>query len=131
MKPVLIIHVVLDDTYEVKGKNGSACMLLFHGTAEGELFRGRILPGAVDTQKKAAGGEKTLSARYILEGIDAEGRECRIFVENHAVKGDPETRPLIYTDSEALKWLETAELYGVLSAAEYGVDISFYERENG
>ncbi len=128
MKPIFIIHVVLDDRYEVKGKKGSAAMLLFHGTAEGELFRGKILPGAVDTQKKAAGEKKTLSARYILEGIDAEGRDCRIFVENSAAEGNPETRPLIYTDSEALKWLETADIYGVLSAAKDGVDISFYTR---
>ena len=36
------------------------------------------------------------------------------------------SKPLIYTDSEALKWMETADISGTVTGTEKGVLISFY-----
>ncbi len=129
---VLEINVLLDEVIDVKGNSGCATMILFHGSSDCSNFKGKILPGGVDTQKEAAGDSRFLSARYILEGIDCEGKACRIFIENNGeVKqlsggGVIKTKPVIYTDSEALKWMETADLSGTVTGAPGGVTISFY-----
>ncbi|MCR5545130.1 MAG: DUF3237 family protein [Lachnospiraceae bacterium] len=127
-KLVFKIDVDLDEIYEVKGETGSACMILFHGSAKGECFNGKILPGGVDTQKQPKGEEKILSARYILEGKDENGDECRVFVENNSIPGTKQTKPMIYTDSKVLKWLETADLCGEIGSKKGGVIISIFEK---
>ncbi len=131
---VLTIDVALDNFLEVKGTRGQAAMILFHGKSECDNFTGEILPGGVDTQKQEAGAPRLLSARYILEGTDCEGQRCRIFIENNGEIENPEsgetiiTKPVIYTDSAALKWMETADLYGTVEGTEGGVVISFYKK---
>ncbi len=126
MEPVLQIDVDLDQFIEVNGTAGKALMILFHGKCECENFSGRILPGAVDTQKEEVGKERILSARYILEGKDKTGADCRIFIENNGNAAEDTTTPIIYTDSKALKWLETARLRGTIAGKEGGVIISVY-----
>jgi len=128
---VLTIDVVLDEIIEVNGNAGKAAMILFHGESNCANFRGKILPGGVDTQKEPFGEKRLLSARYILEGTDCAGEVCRIFIENNGVAADPgemvKTTPVIYTDSNALKWLETADLSGTVEGRPGGVFISIYE----
>ena len=129
---ILTIDVILDKFLEVKGGAGEACMILFHGSSDCANFKGTILPGGVDTQKQEKGKERTLSARYILEGKDCDGKDCHIFIENNGqilpdAGNEPiHTKPLIYTDSEALKWMETADISGTVTGTEKGVLISFY-----
>ena len=76
-----------------------------------------VMPGGVDTQRMV-NGHLTLSARYMLEGTDADGNACRVFTENTGATDDPAppmtTTPVIFTDSPALQWLETAVLRGTL-----------------
>ena len=131
---VLTIDVILDDVIEVNGSAGKATMILFHGSSTGESFNGKILPGGVDTQKEPLGEKRFLSARYVLEGVDCEGQECRIFIENNGLCGAPgeiiKTKPLIYTDSKALKWLENADLTGTVEGKPGGVLISFFKDED-
>lgn len=132
-KPILVIDVLLDEIFNVEGTVGKATMILFHGSCDCENFKGRILPGGVDTQKEAAGEPRFLSARYILEGKDCDGKECHIFIENNGetapLSGDGviHTKPIIYTDSEALKWMETADIRGTVTGAPGGVTISLYD----
>lgn len=129
---ILTIDVILDEVIEVKGGAGEAAMILFHGTSDCDNFKGTILPGGVDTQKQEKGKERTLSARYILEGKDCDGKDCQIFIENNGLilpgtgPGPIHTKPLIYTDSEALRWMETADIEGTVTGTEKGVLISFY-----
>ncbi len=129
-EPVLTVDVVLDDVIEVNGSSGKAAMILFHGECSCSNFKGRILPGGVDTQKEATGEKRFLSARYVLEGTDLAGEKCRIFIENNGVIDAPDaqirTVPVIYTDSSALKWLETADLYGTVDGKSGGVLISIF-----
>lgn len=129
-KEILTIDVNITGFEEVKGKNGEACMILFDGTAEGSGFKGVIGPSGVDTQKQVYGKERFLSARYILTGTDADGKECRIFIENNGsfdANGDITTHPLIYTNSKSLAWMETAEIYGKIEGKEGGVRIHLYK----
>ena len=130
-KPVLTVNVALDEIIEVNGSRGKAAMILFHGDSDCENFKGKVLPGGVDTQKEEAGEKRLLSARYVLEGKDKDGKECRIFIENNGVVDEPgaevKTTPVIYTDSNALKWLETAQLYGTVQGRPGGVLISIFE----
>lgn len=131
-KEVLTFEVEITGHEEVKGKNGEAVMIFFGGHADCENFQGRILPGGVDTQTEWTGRKRSLSARYILEGMDKAGQSCRIFVENNgAVSAGEElvTTPRIFTDSEALAYLEQAELSGTITPSEKGVTIHIFEGE--
>lgn len=51
MKEVLTIQVSTWQMIGVKGKTAEAGMILFDGFCDCENFKGRILPGGVDTQK--------------------------------------------------------------------------------
>lgn len=129
MKEIMRIHVILDSLEEVHGHRGSVVFIPFHGTAEGPCFNGSVLPGGVDTQIQPEGMQKTLSARYILEGTDSSGTPCRIFIENNGtvpVSGTLHTVPRIITDSKELAWLEDAKLSGTVSPENEGVLISLF-----
>ncbi len=129
---VLTIDVKLDEIIEVNGSAGKAAMILFHGNCDCGNFKGRVLPGGVDTQKEPTGEKRLMSARYVLEGVDKDGENCRIFIENNGICENPgedvKTTPVIFTDSKALKWLETADLYGSVQGSPTGVIISFYKK---
>lgn len=110
------LYVNVRESVAMESQDAKIYMLLFDGYCEGEYFNGKVLPGGVDTQIHS-GERHSLSARYIVEGVDKEGKECRIFIENNAsmnLNGETVTTPKIYTNSEALKWLEQKELSGRL-----------------
>ena len=129
LKEVLTVNVEIKEEYEVKGKTGSAKMILFGGNIDCEAFKGKILPGGVDTQRQRPGENVMLSARYIAEGTDSEGNKCKLFIENNGEileDGSIVTRPKIYTDSKALSYIEKAELTGTVEASQLGVAIYIY-----
>lgn len=132
-KEILTIEVVIDACEEVKGKTGEAAMILFSGSVDCEAFKGKILPGGVDTQKEWNGENRSLSARYILEGMDYTGNPCRIFIENNGVvdpkKGLEYTIPRILTDSDALAYLEKEELIGTITPSEQGITIHIFQND--
>lgn len=133
MKEVLTIDVEITGAEEVKGADGEAVMISFGGSIDCENFHGKILPGGIDTQTEWAGMARSLSARYILEGVDREGQECRIFVENNGVTREGEdlrTTPRIITDSKALRFLGQEKLIGTITPAEGGVTIHIFVRED-
>ena len=91
------------------------------------------MSGGVDTQHVSADGSGTLSARYMLEGVDAQGAPCKIFIENNAETGTENTltKPQIFTDSESLKWLEGEQLTGRILSEEGQLIISIRLEEQG
>ena len=112
---VLRIKVYLTDNIATRGNADTAVMLPITGACDSPLFKGKILPGAADTQRIGPDGRGTLSARYTLEGVDDQGKPCRLFIDNAAILGKDgigPTRPTIRTDSASLRWLETADLTG-------------------
>lgn len=112
MKELLKLYIDVTGCNEVISDSLTVRMILFEGHCESEFFTGKILPGGVDTQLENRDGTGTLSARYMLEGYDAENMPCHVFIENNAVTGDEFTQPAIYTDSKCLKWLEKENLVG-------------------
>lgn len=131
MKEVLTVHVRITDIQKVDGGESTVQMIAFEGGSDCENFKGRILPGGVDTQKITPDGECVLSARYMLEGVDREGHSCKVFIENNGKTRTGEdiiTSPVIRTDSKALSYLETADLYGTIEPCEGGVIIHIFEK---
>ena len=127
-EPILTIRVSLEPSFKVRGSREQIVMIPFTGEAEGPLFRGRILPHGVDTQRLDLDGKGTLSARYMLEGTDAMGNACRIFIENQGNEQDGFI-PMIVTDSPLLKAWETADLYSLLEGAPGGVIVRIYRKD--
>lgn len=123
---ILRIKVYLTDNIVVEGHAQKTVMLPFTGECESTLFTGKILPGGVDTQRIEKDGRCALSARYALEGADSEGKACRLFIENVAASApgaEMVTHPTIRTDSEALRWLETADLTGRIEHVDGHIEI--------
>ncbi len=112
-KKVFQIHVILDQTFSVQGGKGSATMILFHGDLDTTFFKGEIQPGAVDTQRSGA-----ISARYILQGTDADGTPTKIFIDNSQVNGV--LKPYVLTDNPKLRWLEKTDWEARIAMGGFG-----------
>lgn len=91
----------------------SAMCMAFGGTCDTGFFKGVILPGAYDNIK-TEDGVTTLSARYMLRGVDSLGDSCSIFIENNARANSQFTTPTIFTDSKALAFLNNGGLVGAI-----------------
>ena len=133
MREILTIQVRTTEFLEVKGSKAEALMILFDGTCDCENFKEKILPGGVDTQKEFYPESRKLSARYMLEGMDKEGKACHIFIENNGTANKngmvEETKPRIITDSACLSWMETADLSGTITPWDKGVMIHIFAKE--
>ncbi len=123
------LHINCFDSYEVKetGTGRTIRQVLFDGEAEGNVFNGRILPGGVDTQVVESSGEGTLSARYILEGKDADGRLCKMYIDNRGRLSEKVTYPTIRSDSAGLDALGNSPLVGYKESDEDGFRIVIYQ----
>ncbi len=124
MEQLLVIHVACYEPVAVKGREKEVVMVPFDGQAEGPCFSGKVIGSGVDTQT-TVNGNATLSARYMLEGRDAEGNPCRIFIEN---QGSMETglHPIIVTDSPLLREWEKSELLSTLEPTSDGVTVKIF-----
>ena len=121
------IRVRCEEPVSVTGANRKIVMIPFTGEAAGDLFNGQVIGTGVDTQKIDKDDRTFLSARYMLEGTDAMGNACRIFVENQG-SFDTGLTPSIVTDSPLLAGWETAELYATAEGIPEGVLISIYRK---
>ena len=130
--PVIEIHIRIKDTVSIQGDRSAVSIVSFSGEASSPSFKGKVLSGAADTQIKRADGAKTLSARYILEGVDSEGNTCKIFIENNGTDngGKILTTPTVITDSPALKHLETAPPYGSVVSGNGDLIVRIFEESN-
>ena len=99
-------------------------MIPFSCEAKGDYFTGRTVANGVDTQIITA-DSFSLSARYMLEGEDRSGNRCRLFIENNGTSFD-NCIPKIYTDSEELAFLESAQLKAEVTCVENGVVVKIY-----
>lgn len=113
MQEILRIHIIFEEYAQVKTAEEIVKIISFSGKCETDLFHGEILPGAADVQRIKSDGRGEVSAKYILKGVDATAAPCKIYVENIGTinhKGEMQTSPKIITDSEELKWLNSAQL---------------------
>lgn len=119
------IYVDITDTISVKGKLHDVCMLLFTGEAKGRYFNGKVIGTGVDTQKISKNGNMILSARYMLEGKDIDGKDCRCFIENNGCFNSGFI-PEFVTDSPSLSEFEETELKAEIETKENGVIVSIF-----
>ncbi len=126
---IFTLHVTITNSESVEGMSGKVTMLSFHGFTDTAWFRGETVSDSVDTQIHRNGENISLSARYILQGVDGDGQNCRVFIENNGwidKTGKMQTTPTVFTDSASLKWLEQAELYGEASHDDGHLTIHIY-----
>ncbi len=121
------IRVECGEAVSVRGQETAVVMIPFTGVADGPCFRGETIGTGVDTQRIGKDGHARLSARYMLEGTDAAGNACRIFVENQGSDRDGFI-PRIVTDSPLLKEWETAELGASVTGRPGGVLVRIFRR---
>lgn len=125
---LLEIDVVCEEALTVTGFAMKVVMIPFSGSAKGSGFTGMIAGPGVDTQKIGEAGSMQFSARYMLLGTDADGKECRIFVEN---QGNWETglTPMLVTDSAALAWMEKTPLCATIDGTPRGVLVRIFRQQ--
>lgn len=119
------VYVDITDTVGVKGRLHDVCMLSFTGEVRGRYFNGKVIGTGVDTQYSSKDKSMLLSARYMLEGKDIDGNNCRCFIENNG-SFDNGFIPKIVTDSPALAEFEGAELKAEIAPKENGVIVSIF-----
>lgn len=125
MEKLFDIYVEITDTIGVKGKLHDICMISFTGRAVGPYFNGKVIGTGVDTQCISKEDHMILSARYMLEGKDIDGKECRCFIENNG-SFDDGFIPKIVTDSLSLSEFEGAKLRAEIVSKENGVIVSIF-----
>lgn len=134
-KPILRIKIEANGpAVHFCGENAEVLMIPFKGRAEGELFHGVVEPCGVDTQIVNAAGVRHMSARYMLTGVDCDGREAHIYIENNGWFDDASktmpfrTVPTIHSDSPALAaCFHRNQFVGEGVELEDGLWIHFYE----
>ena len=100
---ILTIDVTLDRA-AMRHENGYNIMTVpFHGGADSKWFKGTILPGAADVQKRKLWKTVRFCADYTLEGEDYTGQTCSVHIVN-VDEGDG-WKPTVTTDSKALGFL--------------------------
>lgn len=127
MKELLLsVRVDIAEPAKVQGKHMRVAMLPFTGNGYGDYFNGEIIGTGCDTQKIPSVGLPTLSARYMLQGTDKDGQECKVFIENtlHDERG---WHPIIVTDSKCLSEWEDLDLIATVDGAPGGVLVRIYK----
>ncbi len=125
MEEIITILITVLSSTMVSDGTTSKNFLPFSGEAKSEYFVGKVINGGVDTQTYSPTGGN-LSARYILEGKDCAGKDCKIFIENNGKFGEEFTVPKIVTDSDTLKFLNTSPLKGKLDMSDGNLTIRIY-----
>ena len=136
-EPIMLIKVYGNDS-EVSNLEcayGAVTMIPFRATVESELFSGETLPGAVDVQIENPGMSRQMCAKYMFKGVDCEGNECHLFVENNGylaevMRNDPyfNAYPTFMTDSPVLgEYLSQQRFRSEVAGAEWGVEIRIYD----
>lgn len=107
--PFLNLYIQIQgEPVRMKCGMGEVEMLPFTGYARGILFNGTVEPGGVDVQTVDQVGMRHLYARYMLKGVDSDGADVKIYIENEAWIPDAGRKlpfhavPRFLTDSKKL-----------------------------
>jgi len=125
----ILIHTDKAQKTELEHDFGKQVMIPFTGEVLGPLFKGKVLPGGVDTQEIRSDGLKKISARYFIETDDGE----KIFIENNGIVNENgengryfRTTPHFVTASKKYSWLNTSIFVGTGERTEKGLEIVIY-----
>ncbi len=125
MEKLFDVYVEIINSVFVKGKLKDVNMISFTGKVQGKYFNGKVIGTGVDTQYISKNDPAILSARYMLEGTDIDGNQCRCFIENNG-SFEKGFVPKIVTDSPALSAYEEAELKAEVVPKDNKVIISIF-----
>ena len=100
--------------------------LPFVGEAIGDLFKGRIQPGAADDQIHRDGRMESACADYVITGADFTGESCSVHVVNR--NKDDQWKPTVTTDSKALSFLNGADCAAVLEIRMQGPIVHIFTK---
>lgn len=128
-----VMHILIQtdpsQRIEMEHDFGKQVMVPFTGEVLGPLFKGKVLPGGIDTQEIRSDGLKKISARYFIETDQGE----KIFIENngiiHELEGNGRyfrTIPRFVTESKKYAWLNTSIFVGTGERTEKGLEIVIY-----
>ena len=125
-KEVLTIRIII--THEERSVEGECLTsnLYFVGYCETKFFQGIVLPGGCDVQEYCKGVQTKVRAEYTLEGIDKNGEKCFIHIVNQK---EEDWKPVIKTDSQALGWLNDAQLTAVLEDGDGGPTVRIFAED--
>ncbi|MCD8119560.1 MAG: alpha/beta hydrolase [Lachnospiraceae bacterium] len=100
--------------------------IFFTGYCDTEYFHGVIQPYGCD-HREYAGDECTeVCASYELCGLDADGKNCSLAIENRWDDAAGTWKPRIQTESQALAWMNGADLTAVLEDGNNGVVVRVF-----
>lgn len=125
---ILSIRVLITHSEKQCADGMEQCNVYFTGYCESPYFQGTVLPEGCDVQRGKPGKGKTLRAEYTLEGLDCGGKRCSLHIVNRW--GEEDWKPTIRTDSEALSWLNGAELTAVLEGGAGGPTVRIFVRKD-
>lgn len=123
---VLSVDVVLTDFIRKEQDGETVLTIPFGGTVRTPFFQGMVQPGAADVQRWKNGKIIRLCADYVLSGTDYTGTPCTIHIVNENL-GDG-WHPTITTDSEALAFLNEAELTESLENRRVGPVVRIFAK---
>ncbi len=117
-KELFTIRVVITHRELAEGENYKEIRTFFTGYCDNEHFHGTIIPGGCDVRRDYLDGAVSMIADYTMQGIDVEGRRCKVRIVNQQIDG--EWKPIIETDSKALAWMENVDATAVLERGNGG-----------
>lgn len=125
---VLTIRVMITWMESVEKGDVRKNNIYFTGYCDNEYFRGAITPEGCDKQEYQGGVQTKIRAEYTLTGMDKDGKSCSIHIVNQ--RGGDEWKPVVETDSEALAWLNDADLTAVLEGENGGLTVRIYAEKD-
>ena len=125
---LMTVNVKTMQSYGVNSPAGGVNMIPFTGSTEGHWFTGEIQGQGCDTQKYPPEGGAMFSARYLLKGVDCDGKNCSVFIENNGPALELCT-PTVITDSSALSDWQRWNLRAIVVPVAGGVDVNVFRIE--
>lgn len=102
--------------------------IYFTGYCDMENFHGTVFPEGCDVREHCPGADEKIRAEYTLIGLDSLGKKCSLHIVNQWDGKD--FKPTVETDSQALKWMEQADLTAVLEYGEGGPTVRIFADRN-
>ena len=121
---ILTIRVIITGQEYAKEGEVQKNTYFFTGYCETKYFQGTILSEGCDVQEYHPETGWKIRAEYTLVGLDCNGEKCSIHIINQR-KGE-DWKPVIKTDSAALKWLNGADLTAVLEGGSGGPTVRIF-----
>ena len=121
---ILTIRVIITRIESVVEDDIFKNDVYFTGYCDNKYFRGAITPEGCDKQEYQGGVQTKIRAEYTLTGVDMDGKVCSIHIVNQ--KDGDKWKPVIETGSEALAWLNGADLTAVLEGEKGGLTVRIY-----